>query len=125
MFDQLANTCRTRLDIMGSAKLDFFKKNKAPFFLPHIICVDGTEISVQANKIAYCYPQSDEGPYTHVEVGFLQSSHTVKDLPPEWTDYEYDRFIYGHVPIQLVMDFINAHGGIRTFGPIQNVNRWR
>lgn len=32
MLDQLTQVCRTKLTIMGSTMVDFFKKNKAPFF---------------------------------------------------------------------------------------------
>lgn len=37
------------------------------YLRPHIICKDGTRLSVQSNRYAYCTPQTDEGPHTHFE----------------------------------------------------------
>ena len=84
MLKELMNKSRHNLTYSAKAELEFFQKNKVPLFLPHIICEDNTMISVQANHIAYCYPTSDEGPYTHVEVGFLESPHVVEDLLTKW-----------------------------------------
>lgn len=52
-----------------------------------VVCKDGTTISVQASFHHYCTPRSNLGPYTHVEVWSAQ------------------------VPIEVVAQFIDNHGG--------------
>lgn len=81
--------------------------------LPRIVCVDGTSLSVQASRNHYCTPRNDKGPYTHVEVGYPSIR------PPQvWID-EYCEdpsaplnTVYPYIPIELVLFFIAAHGGI-------------
>jgi hypothetical protein len=79
---------------------------------PRIVCVDGTELSVQANEYAYCVPRNNDGPYTHVEVGYPSI-----DMPDTWKEFAEDwnstkRGIFARVPIEYVYFFIAAHGGI-------------
>lgn len=74
-----------------------------------IICQDGTEVSVQASRTHYCTPRLNQGPYSTVEVGY-----PTQDPPIEWAKYadgEYPSDVYGYVPIDLVRQFINSHGG--------------
>jgi hypothetical protein len=78
-----------------------------------VFCADGTDLSVQASCKHYCNPRTDEGPYAEVEVGFP----SVK--PPEgWRGYcdgDFEEFptdaVYLFVPIDLVAEFIDDHGG--------------
>ena len=79
-----------------------------------IVCEDGTRLSVQASSHHYSTPRDDDGPYTHVEVGFP----TVE--PPEsWADYFDGRWdtddrtgsVYGYIPVELVREYIESHGG--------------
>ena len=74
---------------------------------PKIKCADGTELSVQASSIHYCTPRLDYGPYTSLEVGFPTSPP-----PDSWDDYS-DGFgdVWGYVPIEMVRQFIDNHGG--------------
>jgi len=71
-----------------------------------IMCLDGTSISAQANRDAYCTPRSDYGPYTEVEVGYPSVN------PPEdWDEYHDGGGIYAYVPVRLVREFVAIHGG--------------
>lgn len=82
--------------------------------LPHIHCMDGTKLSVQASEHHYCSPRVNKGPYTEVEVGF-PSAPTPETWVPfaECYDEEKQRAdIYAYIPITLVMMYIGAHGGI-------------
>lgn len=87
--------------------------NWFPFLLKRqsrVVCADGTSLSVQAGWHAYCHPRDDEGPYTHVEVGF-------PSIAPPFVEYADDpenptNSVYAYVPAQLVLAFIDAHGGI-------------
>ena len=79
-----------------------------------IQCCDGVSLSVQAGKHLYCTPRSDYGPYTAVEVGFPSAS------PPEswrgyfdgdWDTEDHCSSVYSRVPVEMVREFIEAHGG--------------
>lgn len=83
---------------------DYFDKTRP--LNPRIVCRDGESFSVQANRFAYCTPRADEGPYTHVEVGF-----PTCDMGPEWEEYN-DGDIFAWVPVELVQEVIDEHGGI-------------
>ena len=80
--------------------------------MPRLILDDGASLSVQAGGHLYCSPRDDKGPYTKVEVGF------PSETPPEaWKEFaeEWDRptnTVYGYVPLNMVMLYIGAHGGI-------------
>lgn len=82
---------------------------------PRTVCADGTSLSVQASAFLYCIPRDDEGPYTHVEVGFIRDANDKALAPPDaWRKYADGGFpsdVYGYVPIELVDEFINSHGG--------------
>jgi len=79
--------------------------------LPPIVCADGCSLSVQASEFHHCLPRNLTGPYTHVEVGFPSSP-----VPNSWIEYadsgEIDSDVFAYVPIKLVVDFINSHGGV-------------
>jgi hypothetical protein len=93
-----------------TAKDGDFASNMKPIY-----CVDGTSLSVQASRKHSCVPKNNEGPYTAVEVGFP----SVK--PPEsWRTFTKQDFdvkacdtVYHFLPLELVGQFIDAHGGIR------------
>ena len=75
----------------------------------HIECVDGTTLSVQASKMHYCKPRTNRGPFTHVEVGAASV-----DPPKTWAEYadgDYPSYVYGYVPVELVREYIDSHGG--------------
>ena len=81
--------------------------------LPRIECVDGTSLSVQAGRTHYCSPRDNNGPWSKVEIGF--PSITPSDAIMEYCEDSSDPTgtVYGYVPIELVCDFINDHGGIK------------
>ena len=77
---------------------------------------DGVELSVQAGSgYLYSTPRCNllDGNYCDVEVGFPSIS------PPEsWKEYcdDLDKptdTVYAYIPICMVLDFINDHGGLR------------
>lgn len=77
---------------------------------PRIVCNNGVSFSVQASSFHYCIPRDNNGPYSHVEVGFLERT----EHPSEWQEYREgkDGDIYAYIPIELVVDFIRQNGGI-------------
>lgn len=79
--------------------------------MPVITCKDGFTISVQASKNHYCSPRTDGGPYTQVECGY--PSGPVSEALKEYADDPDDHStIYPFVPIHIVEDELNLHGGI-------------
>ena len=82
---------------------------------PRIKCSDGFSLSVQASRYHYCAPRLDNlDNYNRVEVGFPSD---VEDelLPyqdqPSHNDPKED--VYNRVPVELVEEIINDHGGIK------------
>lgn len=70
---------------------------------PHVVCKDGSTISVQASECHYSTPRSNIGPYTAVEVWC--ASVPVTEFP-----YDIDE-PSAYVPIEDVVKFIDNHGG--------------
>ena len=75
--------------------------------LPAIKCVDGTTLSVQASEMHYSTPRENTGPYTNVEVWCIRAT---TDIAPHFDYDESDPS--GYVPIEAVVQFIDAHGGL-------------
>lgn len=79
---------------------------------PRVQCADGFTISVQANSYAYCKPRIDEADeYSEVELGFPNEEDSLI------LDYAEDPYVptetvYGFVPVELVNELIEKHGGI-------------
>lgn len=72
---------------------------------------DGTTLSVQASFGHYSLPRLDYAygvEYTHVEVWCVSC-----DTPESWKEYgNQEDDPYAYIPVSMVEDFINAHGGI-------------
>ena len=80
--------------------------------LPRVRCADGTTLSVQAGKGLYCIPRNDDGPWTHVEVGYPSVDPGPLMLEYAETPDDPTGTVYAYVPIHIVMFFIGAHGGL-------------
>ena len=72
--------------------------------VPRITCRDGTSFSIQAGKHLYCYPQNNDGPWTHVEV--MTNANPVYFKRGEDT-------VVGYVPIELVAQELLSRGNFR------------
>lgn len=80
-----------------------------------IRCKDGFKISVQSNSGAYSSPRDGVGPWHMVECGF------PSEVPTEIMQYCEDPYnptgtVYGYVPIELVEQMIENHGGFMREG---------
>lgn len=77
-----------------------------------IVCVDGFTISVQAGFGMYSIPRingADE--YTKVELGFpSEADELIMDYAEDPDDPT--ETVYGYVPIEIVNELIEKHGGI-------------
>jgi hypothetical protein len=88
-----------------------FKDHMHLELCPHIECADGLILSVQASSTHYATPRINHGPYTHVEVGY--PSEPVEELMPYAEDGDCPtQTVYGYVPVEVVEQVIESHGGI-------------
>ncbi len=74
----------------------------------HLVCNDGTTLSVQASKYHYSTPRTNEGPWTHFE--------TYPPINPESDD-----IVSGYVSEKEIWDYINAHGGLNLSALIKSL----
>jgi hypothetical protein len=78
--------------------------------LPPLKCADGFSMSVQAGVNIYSIPSSNDGPWTHVEVGYPSQIEPLlweyAEQPGRWTDTVYPR-----VPVEVVAAVAEVHGG--------------
>lgn len=81
---------------------------------PRLYCNDGYSISVQASSFHYCKPRLNGiQDYESVELG---SPSTEDELINEYAEVnsDYTKTVYGYVPIEIVEELINKHGGIKA-----------
>lgn len=84
---------------------------------PRVHCADGVSLSVQASEYNYCDPrqrlQRPWNAYLLVEVGYIYDKENQPFSPPDiWKFYqEGDSQVWGYVPVWLVKEFIESHGG--------------
>jgi len=76
------------------------------------VCADGFSMSVQAHDGAYCHPRVDGASrYESVEVGFPSEEEPLlmewAETPDEPTDT-----VYGWVPVAIIRQVIEKHGGM-------------
>ena len=78
---------------------------------PKIVCDDGFDISIQASHNHYCTPRIDRGPYSKVEAGFPSESEEL--LMPFAEDIDNPtETVYGWVPVEVINEVIEKHGGL-------------
>jgi hypothetical protein len=80
---------------------------------PKVHCMDGTTLSVQVGSGLYCIPRDNNGPYTHVEVGFPSRGFTqLTEYIDGTDDADPCESVYGYVPIEIVEEIIEECGGM-------------
>lgn len=77
-----------------------------------ILCRDGFELSVQASDFHACAPRRLCGPYRKVEVMARRGTLPRRYLGDNDESGGDDYAIYRYVPIETVVNVIDAHGGI-------------
>jgi hypothetical protein len=84
---------------------------------PRVNCADGVSLSIQASEYAYCHPRQRYNrhwtTYNSVEVGYIWDKDRLPFSPPEpWKEYQDgDNPVWGYIPVSVVEEFIQAHGG--------------
>ena len=90
----------------------YMKENRNRNIAKRVICKDGFSLSVQAHDGAYCSPRDNDAyPYSLVEVGFPSEE---PELIMKFCEDSSDptETVYGYVPVKLVENLIDLHGGI-------------
>mgnify|MGYP000536555991 FL=1 len=83
--------------------------------LPHIVCSDGFEMSVQVGYHLYSEPKKVAKRYSKVEVGY-PSDH--EPLIEKWAENLFEDMpdftdtVYPYVPVKVVNEVLKKHGGI-------------
>ena len=80
--------------------------------IPHVICEDGFTMSVQVGDRAYSTPREyGAESYDCVEIGFpSQEESLIRFWAEDHNDYT--NTVYPYVPINIVEQVIEKHGGI-------------
>lgn len=79
---------------------------------PAVICKDGFQISIQASESHYCTPRTNtEKEYTAVELGYPSEPDDIIKEYAEDSD-QLTRTVYGWVPVTVVDELLEKHGGI-------------
>ena len=82
---------------------------------PRIVCKDGFTVSVQASDYHNCIPMETFKPrdgktYSKVELGYPNMIDELITYYAE--DDDYTNTVYGWVPVDVVIQLIEKHGGI-------------
>lgn len=79
---------------------------------PYLECADGYRISIQASENHYCSPRKNGlHEYNKVELGFPSAEdELINDYAEE--DEDYTNTVYGYVPVEVVDQLLEKHGGI-------------
>jgi hypothetical protein len=77
-----------------------------------LVCNDGFSVSVQGGtEFHYCLPRMHTNEYEYVELGFpSEPSDLILQFAEDSKHPE--RTVYGFVPIEIVEQLIQSHGGI-------------
>ena len=79
---------------------------------PKIVCTDGFKMSVQGHEMTYSIPKKVTTEFQAMEIGFPSQQ---EDLIMEFIDrpgHEPTQSVYGFIPIDLIEQIIEKHGGI-------------
>jgi len=76
-----------------------------------IKCQDGFTMSIQASSYHYCRPRNDQGPYTHVEVGFPSQAEPLL-MPYAEDKSDPTGTVYCCVPREVVEAVVLKHDSV-------------
>ena len=86
--------------------------------LPHIVCADGFEMSVQVGYSLYSTPKKIAKRYSAVEIGYPSDHEPLIEKWAEFTPFDEDEVpdytdtVYPYVPVAVVDKVLKKHGGI-------------
>jgi|2_EtaG_2_1085320.scaffolds.fasta_scaffold05185_8 hypothetical protein len=80
-------------------------------YTPHLVCNDGFTMSIQAGQSLYSTPRDDAKRYKAVEIGYPSEEELMIKSFAEDQD-NLCSTVYGFVPIKIVDQIIEKHGGV-------------
>ena len=114
--------------IKNNLKVKVLYGNKDPLMkhmmtssrLPHIVCADGFEMSVQVGAHLYSEPKKVAKRYSKVEIGFPSEREPLIEEYVELGIFDtaqgkgvdYTDTVYPYVPVKVVNQVLKKHGGI-------------
>ena len=111
--------------IKNNLKVKVLYENKDPLMkhmmtssrLPHIVCSDGFEMSVQVGYNLYSEPKKVAKRYSAVEIGFPSERESLLEEYVELSIFDekfvdYTDTVYPYVPVKVVDKVLKKHGGI-------------
>ena len=91
-------------------------------FIPHVICNDGFQMSVQAGQSLYSEPRDVADSYEEAEVGYPSEEESLLTTYAEDED-NLCGTVYGYVPCSIINEVIEKHGGIDENTVIKNLEK--
>lgn len=78
---------------------------------PWIMCADGFYVSIQAGSTTYSIPRANVEEFEAVELGYPSMADDL--ILPYAADFDSPtETVYGYVPIDIVEQLVEKHGGI-------------
>ena len=120
--------------IKNNLKVKVLYENKDPLMkhmmtssrLPHIVCSDGFEMSVQVGSHLYSTPKKVAKRYSAVEIGFPSDHEPLIEEYAETFHQEdvtdYTDIVYPYVPVKIVNKVLKKHGGIDLTETLRKYN---
>lgn len=91
---------------------------------PKVVCNDGFSISIQASEYHYCEPRQNRiSNYKSVELGFPSAEEELISEYAEDDDDNLTNTVYGWVPVEIVDQLLQKHGGIDYLATLKNFSK--
>lgn len=79
---------------------------------PYLWCNDGFGMSVQGGRTEYSYPRENSPDFLSMEIGNILSDEELFHPYKDEKHKPYNKTVYGYVPIEIIQQVIEKHGGI-------------
>lgn len=84
-----------------------------------IVFTNGESVSIQAGDTHYCHPRRDSvsgsySDYSEFELGFPSVKPNDEIMQYAEQGENPTDTVYGYVPVQLIVDWINENGGLQA-----------
>ena len=103
-----------KVKVIGTNQDPLMKHMMTSSRLPHIVCADGFEMSVQVGYSLYSEPKKVAKRYSAVEIGYPSEREPLieKYVESIYEDPDYTDTVYPYVPVKIVNQVLKKHGGI-------------
>ena len=106
-----------KVKVLYKGKDSLMKHMMTSSRLPHIVCSDGFEMSVQVGYHLYSEPKKVAKRYSKVEIGYPSEREPLLEEYVELSLFDenfvdYTDTVYPYVPVKVVNQVLKKHGGI-------------